>query len=177
MQPSTKRLETMRRSGVQGLKWLFSRRWNLAGGFPHICPIFTTDIFHHIHHITSLLFRHVINLVDFFEGVSESVIVMEFAEGWPHIILPHKVLLVFFSLIHFNLSMSPKLHVHDILKFTDYHVAQCTVCVNQHFNIFSGTDLFATLSAVHYELTEAKCRIIIAQVLLLHLIDLFSKTQ
>ena len=128
-------------------------------------------------HITSILFRHVINLVDFFEGVSESVIVMEFAEGWPHIILPHKVLLVFFSLIHFNLSMSPKLHVHDILKFTDYHVAQCTVCVNQHFNIFSGTDLFATLSAVHYELTEAKCRIIIAQVLFLHLIDLFSKTQ
>jgi len=50
--------------------------------------------------------RHIIDLVDFFEGVSESVIVMEFAEG---------------------------------------------------------TDLFATLSAVHYELTEAKCRIIIAQ--------------
>lgn len=40
MQPSTKRLETMRRSGVQGLKWLFSRRWNLAGGFPYICPFF-----------------------------------------------------------------------------------------------------------------------------------------
>ena len=26
-------------------------------------------------------FRHIIDLVDFFEGVSESVIVMEFAEG------------------------------------------------------------------------------------------------
>ena len=36
------------------------------------------------------------------------------------------------------------------------------------FDIFSGTDLFATLSAVHYELTEAKCRIIIAQVIHCH---------
>ena len=28
-----------------------------------------------------MFFRHIIDLVDFFEGVSESVIVMEFAEG------------------------------------------------------------------------------------------------
>ena len=33
------------------------------------------------------LFRHIIDLVDFFEGVSESVIVMEFAEGWAAIML------------------------------------------------------------------------------------------
>ena len=30
---------------------------------------------------TFMSFRHIIDLVDFFEGVSESVIVMEFAEG------------------------------------------------------------------------------------------------
>ena len=30
--------------------------------------------------------------------------------------------------------------------------------------VSSGTDLFATLSTTHYELTEAKCRIIIAQI-------------
>ena len=73
MRRSIKRLETTRRSGARGLKWLFSRRWNLAGGFP-IKRLLPPPL-------SPLFFRHVINLVDFFEGVSESVIVMEFAEG------------------------------------------------------------------------------------------------
>ena len=33
-----------------------------------------------------------------------------------------------------------------------------------HSFVFPGTDLFATLSPAHYQLTEAKCRIIIAQI-------------
>ena len=76
-------------------------------------------------------FRHIIDLVDFFEGVSESVIVMEFAEG----------------------MISTSTFVLRRLK-TKYGSIYAT-----------GTDLFATLSAVHYELTEAKCRVIIAQVI------------
>ena len=104
--------------------------------------------------MTSLLFRHVINLVDFFEGVSESVIVMEFAEGWHEIIV---VILsfclgFFWNIINLMLILNSTGYLHSLFVGID-------------FDIFSGTDLFATLSAVHYELTEAKCRIIIAQVI------------
>ena len=77
-------------------------------------------------------FRHIIDLVDFFEGVSESVIVMEFAEG---------------------MISTSTIFVLRSLKF-------------KFGSIYAtGTDLFATLSAVHYELTESKCRVIIAQVI------------
>ena len=75
-------------------------------------------------------FRHIIDLVDFFEGVSESVIVMEFAEGM--------------------------ISTSAIFVLRNSSLDQTYA---------AGTDLFATLSAVHYELTETKCRVIIAQVI------------
>ena len=51
-----------------------------------------------------LLFRHIIDLVDFFEGVSESVIVMQFAEGLSHLLTSFDFSSLFICLV----SMSQK---------------------------------------------------------------------
>ena len=87
MRQNTKRRETAKRNGAQGLRCLCSGKWSRAGGgidvnFQKLLSFYrkNTVTFFHI-----LLFRHIIDLVDFFEGVSESVIVMQFAEGFSHL--------------------------------------------------------------------------------------------